>query len=201
MAKTPKVRVTGEHHTDLALWFTANYLLGIGVRRKKGRFHPLLAASVFAFFAFEAFLNEVGRHLDPNAWRNERMFFSKGRFRGTLGKFRYLANKAGYTYSERAPPFETVRALAKVRDMLAHGRVEPFDVKVNVNLGDSVKLTPKIMDWGDVRFAKKAIADIETLADGLIAAAKSNCGEWTAGYRSSAFCGGDFRKIHLEELG
>lgn len=199
MAKTPKARVTGEHYIDLQLWATAQYLLGIGVRAKKGKFHPLLAASVFAFFAFEAYLNEVGRQLDPKVWGREREFFAKGKYQGPLGKFKYLAAKTGYQYSSGTRPFQTVRGLAKVRDLLAHGRMETFDVRTSVNRADAIGLTPKIMEWGHLSFAKKAVVDIESLADGLMIAAKHTYGEWAVGYRSSAFVGiSSSRSIHLE---
>ena len=200
MMKTPKVRITGVHYIDLQLWHTANYLLGIGVRRKKGKYHPLLAASVFAFFAFEAYLNEMGRWLDSEVWNREREFFAREKYRGTLGKFKYLAEKTGYTYSSDTRPFQTVRSLAKVRDLLAHGRVEAFDVRTSVSRADSVDLTPRLLEWGQVSFARRAIADVQNLSDGLMAAAKAKCGRWAAGYRSSAFVGvATSRLISLEE--
>ena len=189
MARTPKVRVSGEHYVDLELWHTATYLLDIGANRTRGQFHPLLAASVFAFFAFEAYLNEVGRHLAPEVWARERDFFAKGKYQGTLGKFRYLADVTSYQYSSVTRPFQTVRLLARVRDQLAHGRVETFDVRTSLKKADSVGAKPSLRAWGKLSFAKRAIADIETLADGLMAAAKARRGQWAAGYRSSAFVG------------
>ena len=108
--KATNVRVEGEHYIDLRLWATATYLLSLGVRRRRGSFHPLVAASVFAFFAFEAFLNEVGRQLYPAVWARERKSFVSGRYRGTLGKFKYLATKTSFAYCPDARPFQTVRA-------------------------------------------------------------------------------------------
>jgi hypothetical protein len=189
MANRVTVRITGEHYTDIQLWHTATYLLDLGVRRRKGSFHPLLAASVFAFFAFEAFLNEMGRQLDPDVWKRERDVFGAGTYRGTLGKLKYLANKTGFVYRAGVRPYQTVRALASVRDALAHGRTEVFDARAAVDRADSVHPIPKLRKWGEVSFAKPAVADVEAIADGLMAAAKASCGEWAAGYRSSAFCG------------
>ena len=188
-AKPAKVKVTGEAYVDLELWFTATYLLGIGLRRRKGKAHPLLAASVFAFFAFEAFLNELGRHLEPETWSRERESFGRGKYQGTLGKLKYLAEKTGYTYETDKPPFQTIRALASTRDLLAHGRVECFDIRTTADRADSIRLTPGFMKWGDPKVAKMAVADILAIADGLMAAAKKSRGKWSAGYRSSAFEG------------
>ena len=199
MGKPTKVRTKGEHYIDLRLWHSATYLLELGVHRKTGSFHPLLAASVFSFFAFEAFLNEVGRQLDPTVWNRERDFFARGKYRGTLGKFKYLAEKTGFAYRADARPFQTVHSLATVRDALAHGRTEAFDVKVSVKRADSNDPMPTIDQWGRVSFAKRALADVEEIADGLMAAAKEKFGEWSAGYRSSAFCGiYGFREIHSD---
>lgn len=197
----PKLRVTGEHATDVLLWSTATYLLRIGTHRRKGYFHVFLAASLFAFFAFEAYLNEVGEPLAPEIWTSEREFFKKRKYRGTLGKFKYLAEKTGYKYSTAATsPFQSVRQLAEVRDQLAHGRRETFDVMADPEHADSIGATPKLMAWGERSFAKRAVADVQTLADGLMAAAKATCGEWAAGYRSSAFVGvRSSRSISLED--
>jgi hypothetical protein len=198
MAKAVKVRLAGEHYTDIHLWQTANYLLEIGVRRKNGGFHPLLASSVFALFAFEAFLNEVGRQLDSEVWSREREFFSTGTYRGTLGKLRYLAEKTDFAYRLDVRPFQTIRALATVRDTLAHGRTEAFDVETTVTRAESLHQAPKLRQWGQVLFARRAVADIEQIADGLMAAAKTKFGEWAAGYRSSAFYGAQgVRSTHL----
>jgi hypothetical protein len=200
VTRSPIVRVSGEHYVDLELWYTATYLLGIGANRSRGQFHPLLAASVFAFFAFEAYLNEVGRRLAPEVWDGERTFFAKGKYKGTLGKFRYLAELTKYPYSANRRPFQTVRLLATVRDKLAHGRVETYDVRTSLKRADSVGTTPKLRAWGTLPFAKRAVADIEALADGLMASAKAQCGEWAAGYRSSAFSGiTDVGGVDLEE--
>ena len=185
-----KLRVTGEHATDIRLWDTATYLLQIGTARKKGRFYPLLAASAFAFFAFEAYLNEVGRKLFPELWQRERRLFTRAPYRGTLGKFKYLAQRTGYRYSEvAAGPFATVCGLERVRDQLAHGRAELYDVPATSRNAETIRAAPELMKWGERSFAEKAVADVGVLADGLMAAAKVKYGEYAAGHRSSAFVG------------
>ena len=78
MRRPPEARITGEHYSDLRLWQTATYFLDLGVHRKEGSFYPLLAASLFSFFAFEAYLNEVGRQLDRDVWKRERDCFCEG---------------------------------------------------------------------------------------------------------------------------
>ncbi len=200
MRMVPKARITGENYMDLQLWDAARYFLDLGVHQKKGSFYPLLSASLFSFFAFEAYLNEVGRRLHPCVWERERDYFAKGKYQGTLGKFKYLAESTGYSYRPDTRPFQTVRALATVRSAITHGRAEVFDVKVNASQAESRVPLPKLEQWARVSFAEKAIADVEMLADGLMAAAKAKFGEWSAGYRSSGFTGiTDFHSIHPDE--
>ncbi len=189
MRKVLKARIAGERYIDLQLWDAAKYFLDLGVHQKKGSFYPLLAASLFSFFAFEAYLNEVGRRLAPGVWKRERDYFAKGKYQGTLGKFKYLADSTGYRYRPDTRSFQTVRALASVRNTIAHGRAEEFDVKVSASQAESRVPLPRLEQWARVSFAKRAIADVEILADGLIAAAKAKFGEWSAGYRISGFRG------------
>ena len=102
-------------------------------------------------------------------------------------------------YRRNTRPFQTVRALAKVRNAITHGRAEVFDVKVSASHADSRVPLPKLDQWARVSFAKKAITDVEILADGLMAAAKAKFGEWSAGYRSLAFRGiSGSHTIHLD---
>jgi hypothetical protein len=49
-----------------------------------------LGAMLFVYFTFEGYLNWLGSLIAPKVWSNERSFFSKGSYKGTLGKYRYL---------------------------------------------------------------------------------------------------------------
>jgi len=171
--KRRMARVAREHATDIELWHTATYLLQIGTTLEKGYFYPFLAASAFAFFAFEAYLNELGRRLFPDLWKRERKEFTRGPYLGTLGKFRYLAHRTGYAYSPTVRPFQTIKILASMRDHLAHGRAELYERTVRLARAESISnAPPKLMGWGRASFARRAIADVERVSDGLMAAAK-----------------------------
>ena len=189
MKPKTKARVQAEHYIDIQLWHTANYLYDIGRRRRKGWFHPMVAASIFAFFAFEAYLNEVGRQLCPDVWQNERKFFARGKYKGTIGKFNYLAEHTGYGYASGVRPFQTVRHLAQVRDSIAHGKTEIVDIEVSLKRADAVATDTKLSQWGERPFAKQALGDVLVLSNGLMAAATTKFGKYKAGYRSSAFVG------------
>ncbi len=51
-----------------------------------GASHYMIAATLFVYLAMEAFLNDAGRRLWPAEWQDERATFSRGKYRGTLGK-------------------------------------------------------------------------------------------------------------------
>jgi hypothetical protein len=153
-------------------------------------FHPFLAARVFAFFAFESYLNELGRQLDPDVWARERDFFAKGTYRGTLGKFKYLAEKSEHTYEVGQRPFQTVRQLLHVCDYIAHGRAKLIEFKSDAKRAeDDARGESALRAWGKRDFAERALADVEAVADGLITAARAKFGEWSVGYRVTAFTG------------
>ncbi len=58
-----KAHLTGEFLTHRTLWLTAQRFLAAGMGEPKGSFYPLLAATVFSYFAFEAFLNAARRQV------------------------------------------------------------------------------------------------------------------------------------------
>lgn len=189
-AVVAKLRVEGEHFTYLRVWQTSKHLLAAGLEREQGSYYPLLAASVFAFFAFEGFVNELGRQIAPDVWTDERAFFARGEFRGTLGKFKYLAQLCDFHYNAGTRPFQTVRMLARARDVLVHNKTETFDLEVPAGaFADAEVPSPTMNEYADRDFASRAVVDVERLCDDLIASAKLKFGEFEVGYRHRAFDG------------
>jgi len=180
-----KARASGAHYTDITLWDTAMYLLHMGNERERGSAHPFLAAAVFAFFAFEANLNEMGRRLDPEVWAQERRHFKR---KITIREFRHLAELTGYTCSWGERPLQTVLELGTVRDALAHGRTEEYDEETTVELAEDVGGEPAIERWRTAHFARKAVEDVERAANGLFDAALARFPHMVWG-RASAFVG------------
>ncbi len=141
-----KVRLEGEHLTHTTLWATAKRFLSIGLRAPKGSFYQLLATVVFGYFAFEAYLNTALRAVAPDVWKDERRFFTSGKYRGTLGKFHYLAELAGLRVEKSRRPFQTVKRLSEARDFLGHAKVEKFNVVVPVEKLDEPHPHPSVLD-------------------------------------------------------
>lgn len=83
-----------------------------------------IQALLCGFLAFEGFINFVGEEIAPEAWDNERRFFSKGKYRGIGGKIEYLFTKfPGVSLDKESEAFRTYWRLKETRDSLAHNRV------------------------------------------------------------------------------
>lgn len=170
--------ITGQHYTDIQLWSTAEYLRRMADEMEQGMFHPYIASVTFAFFAFEAFVNEMGRRWAPQVFESKKtemnFFKARGQSPSSLSKFGYLAELASHTYSPGSRPFQTVRRVADLRDVLAHGRVEEYEVETTPAEADGLSLGIRthLLEFGEDTFVARAFEDIEALANGLIAAGK-----------------------------
>lgn len=186
-----RVRVAGEFMTHQTLWRTAEFFLAQG-RTPEGSFYPLLAAGVFGFFAFESLLNELLRQVDPDTWRDERAIFSKGEFVGTLGKYRWLAQKFGVEIDASRRPYQCVTELAKARDVLAHAKTEMFDVLVRTNDISTVPRQASILDrYSDLNFVEPALADLLSVSNALVQAVNARLGDIGVGGERGAYDGVD----------
>ncbi|MGH9400698.1 MAG: hypothetical protein ACRD2P_01165 [Terriglobia bacterium] len=85
---------------------------------------PALVAMVFAFHTVEAYLNFVGERLAPDIWQKERIFFSKGPYRGWKGKLCKVMELVHLDLPPEKSPLKTIYELKKLRDMIAHGKPE-----------------------------------------------------------------------------
>jgi hypothetical protein len=184
-----KFRLTGVVYTHQTLWHTAKHFAKVG-EEPVGSFYPLLAAGVFAYFAFEALLNEILRQVDPDIWAKEREVFSKGQYRGTLGKFDYLADKFSVSVDRSRRPYQTVRELAEARDELVHARTEMFDVVVKAPSLDSIPRHTSILDiYSSTEFVARTMTDIKQVSDALLNSVKRQAGDIEIGGTGGAFDG------------
>lgn len=189
---TERLRIQGERFTHKDLWYTARWLMRSGLEEPVGSSHKLLAATLFSYLAFESYLNAVLEEVSPEIWRDERRHFAEGPHRGTLGKFYYLAELANHhTVDKSRRPFQTIGALAKARDFLAHARVEHFDALIAAStIDDPRPIALKTMSFSEPAFVKMAMTDVEAVADALHAAlVAARGGEIIAGSYVGAFAG------------
>jgi hypothetical protein len=90
---------------------------------------------LMVYFAYEAYLNLVGPRVDKEAWKNERDFFSRLPYRGTQGKLDRICEKIGIEIDRGRRPYQTIQELGRLRDFLAHGKLETYGFEVDVEEG------------------------------------------------------------------
>jgi hypothetical protein len=88
--------------------------------------HLAIHSILTGFLAFEGFVNLVGAQIAPDKWSQERDFFSRGEFRGILGKVDYLFTLFSVKLDKGIEPYQTVRRIKQTRDHLAHNRVHSY---------------------------------------------------------------------------
>lgn len=121
------------------IWLTAEKNLKLATSQplnKDANFFAL--GAIFLFFAaFEGYLNWLGTRIAPEVWKDERQFFSRSPFKGTLGKYKYLAKILQLPTPDNSQgPFKTADSLLELRNMVAHPKPEEGERKVKVSDGN-----------------------------------------------------------------
>ena len=181
MSKKPgRARITGEHFTHRYLWLAAVELRERGRSEEKGNGILIMAAMLFVYLAFEAYLNDVGLRLYPEMWGDEKSTFRTGDYRGTLGKAEYLRSALKLDFARGRRPFQTIVELDRRRDRLVHGHTEVLDREVRFSDPrqlDSVRA--EVEGFSDSTFLARAFEDTEAFCDTLQAAAQAVRGHGT----------------------
>ena len=129
--------VEGQSFTHQHLWNAGKALLSQPETRSPTDGYFLMAGMLMAYFAYEAYLNFVGPRVDQEAWKNERESFGKQPYRGTEGKLTRICEKIGIEVDRSKRPYQTIRELKKLRDFLAHGKLESYAYEIEVMEDDS----------------------------------------------------------------
>jgi hypothetical protein len=125
-----KTTFEGESYLHKILWRVVQRQIEHSEDRPKGPFDDhRIVIMVFAFHTLEAYLNFVGERLDPELWDNERNEKSISSFSGKMAKVLGLCNIREPDKDSR--PYRTVLELKKLRDMIAHGKIEKFSEVVD----------------------------------------------------------------------
>ena len=121
--------------------------------------HALLAA----FLAFEGYVNFVGEEIAAETWAKEREFFSRGQYRGIIGKVDYLFTLfPGAQLDKERDPYHTFHRIKRIRDSIAHNKVLRY----------AMTSESEVMDfktsWDDFDSPEKvrpAVAQLKELAE------------------------------------
>ena len=167
-----RARVHGEHYTWRSLWVGASTLQERGRLDESGSWWATLSAMLLAYTALEAYLNYLGPSLCPGEWTNEKAFFSKGKYRGTLGKLALLLDRCGLPWDPSRQPWQTLKEINKRRDLIAHPRNEHWDEEIAfLSPGDLRSRDSAFYALVDEKFVDRAMAAIEAVCDPLHVAA------------------------------
>lgn len=93
--KSVVTNIEGEVFLYKELWRVVGRQLDYAIENETGAFYDRLVAMVFSFMVFEAYLNFAGERLDPEIWKDERVFFQKEPYRGFMGKLKFVLERCG----------------------------------------------------------------------------------------------------------
>lgn len=125
-----------EVYNHRILWLAAERNLQQASSSREDAKYFSIGAMFLFFAAFEGYLNWLGNRIAPEVWENERQFFSRNPFQGTLGKYRFLAKALGLSDPDPAQgPFQTAKELLDLRNMLAHPKAEVGERRVKCKDG------------------------------------------------------------------
>lgn len=135
-----------------------------------GSIYFYMTAMLLAYLTYEAYINFVGERVAPEEWSNEREHFSKGAYRGLEGKLRKICESCGIAEIRRGErPFQTIASLGKLRDYLAHGKPDRYELSVTHHADAKLPLfgysrLEKRVTPGK---AERAVEDVETFIEWL----------------------------------
>jgi hypothetical protein len=173
-----KVIVTGEFHTHQILWLHATLMNDLRIENQNGHAYvdieEALACSMLLniAFAIEAHANYLLEAVCPSEYEDEKTFFSKGEYRGTLGKLCFLAKQLDVALDRGSRPFQTIKDLFKWRDLMVHSRIERQEDEIEcidpnqVSLPESQRINAYKASW-----AGRAFEDSQILCSSLQKAA------------------------------
>jgi hypothetical protein len=181
-----KVYTEGEFLPHRLLWLGAERF---DVQRLAGSDSTFaaIAAMLFLHFAVESFINDLGERLRPEVCGDTRTPFRFGKFRGLLGKIRYLAGELGITLSEDERPLSTLRELHQRRHQLVHAKPHRFARVAEAPDPNNYHFPdPLLKLFEDRDFFIRARDDAKALCDQLVTAARRHVGP---GIGTEAFFG------------
>lgn len=145
------------------------------------------SALLLVAFAVEAHANWLLEMGCPNEYAQERTFFSREPYGGTLGKLAFLGDRLETPVDRGSRPFQSLEALFNWRDQMVHARVERIE-RIG-SFTDPSQLRPPQSELLSTpeKSRDRFMSDAEVLADTLQAAAEQ--ARWRDVHGSKAFSG------------
>ena len=170
--------VSGESYTYEILWSCCQRQLEAGKNEEINSKYFYLAAMTMAYFTYEAYLNHALNCVAPDIYENERTFFTTPAYYGTPGKLKKLCELVDIVFPETGErPYQSLKLLQQLRDYVAHGKPDPFDVAVKHPLGrNPSKIVSRFDEMVTPKNAGKCVDDVKELITSLNASLISKYG-------------------------
>jgi hypothetical protein len=129
MATTkPKAQVVTRRvlNTYGELWLGSEYLHRRATDERKGAYWAAMASAILAAFTFEAYLNHVGPKIFKQ-WQERRSH---------KRKLDMVCEKLGLSFPHGERPGQSIKALFRFRNALAHGKSEVFEPKPRIEVAE-----------------------------------------------------------------
>ena len=108
-------------------------------KNQDGSFYNFLNAIILSAFTIEAYLNHCGEELIEYWECIERVT--------TLDKLRIISESSGAYFDKSKRPYQTIKKLIKLRNLLAHAKTEMLEGKIQYhNFNEVHRKTPK-SEW------------------------------------------------------
>jgi hypothetical protein len=155
-------------HMYASLWHASQCVLERGTEKEKDASSQFLSSIVLTAFAFEAYMNHVGKTL-PICWQCfERL--------PTRDKLLKISELLGVEFKRGERPFKTLQTLKNFRDVMAHGKTD--DIKEEsvapIELAEDLISQGLFKEWEQQittqEFAKLVRADVEEILTKIHAA-------------------------------
>jgi len=111
--------------THVILWRCCEAMEEQAEREKVGAFNFHLSEMLFAFLAYEAYLNFVMRFMAPEGYKREQKMDIKG-------KLKAIEKNVGLIVDRLKDPYATVAWHEQFRDFLVHGKPDEYALTLSV---------------------------------------------------------------------
>lgn len=155
--------VSGESYTYEILWSCCQRQIDLAERMTNGKMYYWLTSMSMAYFTYEAYLNHALHKVAPDIYQQERTYFLDPNYYGTPGKLKKLTELASLEFPDVSRrPYQSIKILQKLRDSVAHGKPDPFEVVVKHRAGENPTAIPSSFEKiVSEKNAKNSIADLK----------------------------------------
>lgn len=160
-------------HTCAELMHTSKCLLELSKKSGEGQQHILMGSIIFSAFAFEAYLNHLGKKLFSNSKWDEIEKL------GPKDKLIEISKETSLNLDFGKPPFQSITELIRFRNELAHGKTVKLEIRSTESLEKynnrdvwDFRATTRWEKLCTQDKAEKFCRDVKEIADQLSRAAK-----------------------------